>query len=170
MDVHAQKLPATAYRSGIKRVWFRLMPVLLIAYVLNYLDRTNIALAKTHLEVDLASRLPPSVSARGCSSSPTALWKSRATSSSCIGSALAAGSAGSSSAGARSPRSRCSCGTRPASTSCASFSASRKPASTPACCSTSLSGSPLVTARSPSGPCWPHLRWRPSSAARSGAP
>jgi MFS family permease len=53
MDVHAQNAPQTAYRSGTKRVWLRLMPVLLVAYVLNYLDRTNIALAKTHLEADL---------------------------------------------------------------------------------------------------------------------
>ena len=53
MDVHATNTTQVAYRSGIKRVWSRLMPVLLIAYVLNYLDRTNIALAKTHLEVDL---------------------------------------------------------------------------------------------------------------------
>ena len=53
MDVHAQSRQTSAYRSGIRRVWLRLMPVLLIAYVLNFLDRTNIALAKTQLEVDL---------------------------------------------------------------------------------------------------------------------
>ncbi|MEV5553383.1 MFS transporter [Nonomuraea wenchangensis] len=42
-----------AYLTGTRQVWARLIPVILIAYVLNFLDRTNIALAKNHLEVDL---------------------------------------------------------------------------------------------------------------------
>jgi MFS family permease len=42
-----------AYVTGIRQVWLRLMPVLLVAYVLNFLDRTNIALAKTRLDADL---------------------------------------------------------------------------------------------------------------------
>src|SRR5690606_28980022 len=46
-------LTTTAYRTGTRQVWLRLMPVILIAYVLNFLDRTNIALAKNHLEIDL---------------------------------------------------------------------------------------------------------------------
>lgn len=41
------------YKSATRKVWFRLMPVLMFAYVLNFLDRTNIALAKTRFEVDL---------------------------------------------------------------------------------------------------------------------
>lgn len=34
-------------------MWTRLLPVLMFAYLLNFLDRTNISLAKTHLDVDL---------------------------------------------------------------------------------------------------------------------
>lgn len=41
------------YASATKKVWIRLIPVLMFAYVLNFLDRTNIALAKTRLDVDL---------------------------------------------------------------------------------------------------------------------
>ncbi|NDV09732.1 MFS transporter [Rhodococcus sp. IEGM 248] len=44
---------ATAYRSGTRKVWVTLMPVLIAAFILNTLDRTNIGLAKTHLEADL---------------------------------------------------------------------------------------------------------------------
>lgn len=44
---------ARLYRSATRKVWLRLIPVLMFAYVLNFLDRTNIALAKTHLDVDL---------------------------------------------------------------------------------------------------------------------
>ncbi|NIL78340.1 putative tartrate transporter [Rhodococcus sp. B10] len=41
------------YKSATQKVWVRLIPVLMFAYVLNFLDRTNIALAKTRLDVDL---------------------------------------------------------------------------------------------------------------------
>ncbi|OFV76441.1 MFS transporter [Rhodococcus erythropolis] len=41
------------YKAATRKVWFRLVPVLVFAYLLNYLDRTNIALAKTQLGVDL---------------------------------------------------------------------------------------------------------------------
>ncbi|QXW00466.1 MULTISPECIES: MFS transporter [Rhodococcus] len=41
------------YASATKKVWLRLIPVLMFAYILNFLDRTNIALAKTHLDIDL---------------------------------------------------------------------------------------------------------------------
>ena len=44
---------ATAYRSGTRKVWVTLMPVLIVAFILNTLDRTNIGRAKTHLEADL---------------------------------------------------------------------------------------------------------------------
>ncbi|MDT2006578.1 MFS transporter [Rhodococcus opacus] len=47
------ELTATAYRSGTRKVWVTLMPVLIAAFILNTLDRTNIGLAKTHLEADL---------------------------------------------------------------------------------------------------------------------
>ena len=50
-------IPAEAldrlYKAATRKVWVRLIPVLMIAYILNFLDRTNIALAKTHLGVDL---------------------------------------------------------------------------------------------------------------------
>jgi MFS family permease len=36
-----------------KLMFVKLMPLLIIAYVLSFLDRTNIALAKHHLDVDL---------------------------------------------------------------------------------------------------------------------
>lgn len=42
-----------AYLSGTRKVWTRLIPVLMLAYILNFLDRTNVALAKTHFDVDL---------------------------------------------------------------------------------------------------------------------
>ena len=36
-----------------KLMFVKLMPLLIAAYVLSFLDRTNIALAKHHLDVDL---------------------------------------------------------------------------------------------------------------------
>ncbi|WP_122256170.1 MFS transporter, partial [Pseudomonas marginalis] len=36
-----------------KLMFVKLMPLLIIAYILSFLDRTNIALAKHHLDVDL---------------------------------------------------------------------------------------------------------------------
>ena len=36
-----------------KLMFVKLMPLLIIAYVLSFLDRTNIALAKHHLDGDL---------------------------------------------------------------------------------------------------------------------
>jgi sugar phosphate permease len=35
------------------RIFRRLMPLLVLSYVISFIDRTNIALAKTHIEVDL---------------------------------------------------------------------------------------------------------------------
>jgi len=46
-------LSEVVYKAGARKVWFRLMPIIAFAYILNYLDRTNIALAKTHLMADL---------------------------------------------------------------------------------------------------------------------
>ena len=48
---HPASTPAD---SAVDKLMFRkLMPLLIIAYVISFLDRTNIALAKTHLSVDL---------------------------------------------------------------------------------------------------------------------
>jgi len=47
---------ATAARTpqALNKLMFvKLMPLLIIAYILSFLDRTNIALAKHHLDVDL---------------------------------------------------------------------------------------------------------------------
>ena len=41
------------YVTGTRKVWLKLMPVLLVAFILNTLDRTNIGMAKTHLAADL---------------------------------------------------------------------------------------------------------------------
>jgi len=60
---------ATAARTpqALNKLMFvKLMPLLIIAYILSFLDRTNIALAKHHLDVDLAFPPPPMAWARGC--------------------------------------------------------------------------------------------------------
>ncbi|MFE6925475.1 MFS transporter [Nocardia sp. NPDC057663] len=41
------------YTTGTRKVWRKLMPILLVAFILNTLDRTNIGMAKTHLDADL---------------------------------------------------------------------------------------------------------------------
>ncbi|WP_027797569.1 MFS transporter [Paraburkholderia acidipaludis] len=46
-------LPDSADRSLTSLLFRRLMPLLVLAYVISFVDRTNIALAKSHLAVDL---------------------------------------------------------------------------------------------------------------------
>ena len=36
-----------------KRIFFKLMPLLMLCYFMSFLDRTNIGLAKERLEIDL---------------------------------------------------------------------------------------------------------------------
>ncbi len=36
-----------------KVLFWKIIPILMIVYVISFLDRTNIALAKTHMAVDL---------------------------------------------------------------------------------------------------------------------
>ncbi|WP_416172123.1 MFS transporter [Actimicrobium sp. CCI2.3] len=47
--------PATAIATDqmTRQIFRKLMPLLVMAYVISFLDRTNIALAKTHIEIDL---------------------------------------------------------------------------------------------------------------------
>jgi hypothetical protein len=54
----------------------RVMPLLIAAYIMAFLDRTNIGMAKDRLEIDLASPPPHTASARACSSLPTRSPKS----------------------------------------------------------------------------------------------
>ncbi len=46
----------------------RVMPLLIGAYIMAFLDRTNIGMAKDRLQIDLAFPPPPSASAQACSS------------------------------------------------------------------------------------------------------
>jgi sugar phosphate permease len=42
-----------ALASAVKKVTYRLLPVLVIAFVINYIDRVNIGFVKSHLQLDL---------------------------------------------------------------------------------------------------------------------
>ena len=51
----ARPQPAAGDRQSLlnARIFRRLMPLLVLSYVISFIDRTNIALAKSHIEVDL---------------------------------------------------------------------------------------------------------------------
>jgi sugar phosphate permease len=80
-----------AERQVFAKIGWRLMPMLTTAYVLNYLDRTNVGFAALTMNQALGLTATQFGSARGCSSfSATASSKCRATSRS-TASARAAG-------------------------------------------------------------------------------
>ena len=68
---HAQALSSAAgdASASLNRLLFRkLLPLLIAAYVISFLDRTNIAFAKHSMGSISAFRRPRTDSARGCSS------------------------------------------------------------------------------------------------------
>jgi hypothetical protein len=65
-------------RSALRKTAWRFLPLLTIAYLFNYLDRTAIGVAALTMNADLGSRTPSSASRRACSSSPTRCAKYRA--------------------------------------------------------------------------------------------
>jgi hypothetical protein len=67
-------------RSGVRRAGRRLIPLLILLYFVNYLDRVNIAFAGPNgMNDESGSPRPHSASPRACSSSATSCWRCRAT-------------------------------------------------------------------------------------------
>lgn len=81
--------------TELNRLIFRkLMPLLIAAYIIAFIDRTNIGLAKTHLEADLGLSAAAYGLGAGLFSWRTRCARFRATSS-CTASAPGCGSPGS---------------------------------------------------------------------------
>ena len=58
-----------AEERAYRKVTWRLLPFLMLCYLVAYLDRVNIGFAKLQMLSDLASAKPCTASAPGCSSS-----------------------------------------------------------------------------------------------------
>ncbi|HIW91900.1 MAG TPA: MFS transporter [Candidatus Corynebacterium avicola] len=52
-DIPAAPAASDLYRQATHKALFRLIPLLCLAYFMNYVDRTNIGLAKSHLQADV---------------------------------------------------------------------------------------------------------------------
>ena len=63
-----QLTPSEDVRSLNSLMFRKLMPLLVAAYVISFLDRTNIALAKDRMAIDLGISAAATASAPGCSS------------------------------------------------------------------------------------------------------
>ena len=74
-SAQTDELHATASRKAARH----LMPLLCLVYFMAFVDRTNVGLAKSSLETDLASAPPRSASAPGSSSSAMRCSRYRAT-------------------------------------------------------------------------------------------
>ena len=164
-DAERGRPPRTGVRQKVSR---RLLPPLFVMFVLSFLDRTNVALVKSHLATDAGSTPPPSGSAPASSSSATPCSACPPTWCS-TGSEHAAGSRPSCCVwGLLSAR--WDLVDSPASFyRCASCSAPRRPGSSPASSSTSPTGSRPRTAARPPACSSPPSRSPASSATPSAA-
>ncbi len=70
---------AVIEKRAYKKVFWRIMPFLMLCYVIAYLDRVNVGFAKLQMAQTCSSAKPYSASAPGCSSSATSCSKCPAT-------------------------------------------------------------------------------------------
>lgn len=63
-------------KSAISKVKHHVLPLFVIMFIVNYIDRVNIGFVRAHMEQDLASALPPTALVPACSSSVTRCSKS----------------------------------------------------------------------------------------------
>lgn len=63
----------------IRRITLKLIPFLILLYLIAYVDRSAVGFAKLHMAPTSASAMRPMAWARGCSSSATSCSRSPAT-------------------------------------------------------------------------------------------
>ncbi len=77
--INEKAVNGTQLQRTHKKIYRHLMPLLIVAYIISFIDLTNIGMAKATMSVDIGLSVPHSASGPGCFFSPTQCWRSPVT-------------------------------------------------------------------------------------------